>query len=100
MPDVEPAIEPSVALKGENDSAGIFITEQPKLQKKRSSLMALQSRLPTIRSGVKPMPRRYVKQVMCEHFRTQERLWRSSKRAGRECCLTLDAIERANETIN
>ena len=53
-----------------------------------------------IRSGVKPVPRRYVKQVMCEHFRTQERLWRSSKRAGQECCLTLEAIEKATETIN
>ena len=62
--------------------------------------MEMQSQLPTIRSGVKPMPRRYVKHVMCEHFRTTEMLWRSSKRAGRECCLTLDAIERANETIN
>lgn len=46
------------------------------------------------------MPRRYVKQVMGEHFRTEEMLWRSSKRAGQEVILTLEAIEKATETIN
>ena len=53
-----------------------------------------------MRPKVQAAPPRYVKNVMTDHFRTQDLLSESSNKAGRECYLSMGAIERARNTVS
>ena len=65
---------------------------QQEEQKRRLSLM---NRLPVMKPLVKPANPRYVTKVMRNHYRTQDLLADSSRRAGKEVVLSRDTVRRA-----
>ncbi len=58
------------------------------------------TRLPIMRPTVQAAPQRFVKNVMTNHYRTQDLLSESSDKAGREVYLSMGAIERARSTVD
>ena len=56
---------------------------------------SMQERLPKILPTVKPAAPRFVSNVMKDHYRTQDKISESSRRAGRVVDTSADAIQRA-----
>ena len=66
----------------------------------RAPAVTSNRRLPPMRNTVKALPPKIVTNVMKNHYRTQEILVESSRRAGREVTKSSDACNRARMTLN
>ena len=57
------------------------------------------SRFPDIQPIAVAAPQRFVKKVICNHYRTQDMLSQRSREAGHVCNRSTETVLKANETI-